>query len=75
MKENKTILSIILFIIGFIITYLMMCYCVPGLRIKLAAEPMEYFIKSIKNATLLKTIISSIVATILAILPHLIKNK
>ena len=46
--NNKKILSIILFIVGFIVTYLIMCYCIPGLRIKLAAEPMEYFIESIK---------------------------
>ncbi len=73
--KNKKILSIILFIVGFITSYLIMCYCIPGLKIKLVAEPMEYFIESIKSTALLKSIISCIIATILAILPHLQVNK
>lgn len=73
--KNKDILSIILFIVGFIATYLIMCYCIPGLRIKLAAEPMEYFIESIKSMVLFKSIVSCIVGIILAVLPHFIKNN
>lgn len=73
--KNKKILSIILFIVGFIATYLFTCYCIPGLRIKLAAEPMEYFIASIKYSATFKVIISCIIGTILAILPHMIKKK
>ena len=69
------ILSIILFIVGFIATYLIMCYCIPGLRIKLAAEPIEYFIESIKYATIFKAVISCIIGALLAILPHIIKKK
>lgn len=73
--NNKKIISIILFVVGFIATYLIMCYCIPGLRIKLAAEPMEYFIESIKYATIFKVVISCVIGTILAILPHIIKKK
>ncbi len=73
--KNKKLLSIILFVIGFVATYLIMCYCIPGLRIKLDAKPMEYFIESIKNTFVLKGVISCIIATILAVIPHIIKNK
>lgn len=73
--KDKKILSIILFVVGFIATYLIMCYCIPGLRIKLEAEPMEYFIESIKNTAIFKSVISCIIGTILAMLPHIIKNK
>ena len=73
--KNKILLSIILFVIGYVATYLIMCYCIPGLRIKLDAKPMEYFIESIKNTFVLKSVISCIVATILAVIPHIIKNK
>lgn len=73
--RNKKVLSIILFIVGFIATYLFMCYCIPNLRIKLQAEPMEYFIESIKNIAIFKSIISFIIGAILAILPHIVKNK
>ena len=69
------ILSIILFIVGFIVTYLTMCYCIRGLRLKLAAEPMKYFIESIKYAAIFKIVISCIVGTILATLPHIIKKN
>ena len=70
----KKILSFILFIVGFILTYLITCYCIPGLRIKLAAEPMTYFIESIKYAAIFKVVISCIVGIILATLPHIIKK-
>ncbi len=73
--RDKKVLSIILFLVGFIATYLIMCYCIPGLRIKLAAEPMKYFIESIKYSAIFKCVISCIVGTILAILPHKIKEK
>jgi len=73
--KNKKVLSMILFVVGFVVTYLVLCYCIPGLRIKLAAEPLEYFIKSIKNAFLFKSVISCIVATVLALLPHVISNS
>ena len=69
--KNKKLLSSILFVVGFIATYLIMCYCIPGLRIKLAAEPMEYFIESIKYAAIFKVVISCIIG---AILSHIIKN-
>lgn len=72
MKSRK-ILSVISFIVGFILTYLILCFFVPGLRIKLSAPPLEYFIKSIKNTVLLKTIISAIVGGIFASIPYLKK--
>ena len=73
--KNKKLVSIILFIVGFVVTYLIMCYCIPGLRIKLDAEPMEYFIESIKNSVIFKSIVSCIMAILLAMLPYIIKNK
>lgn len=73
--KNKKIISSILFIVGFLVTYLIMCYCIPALRIKLAAEPMEYFIESIKYAVVFKSVVSLIIAIILAVIPHIIKNK
>ena len=71
---KKIIFSVILFIVGFTATYLFMCYH-TGLRLKLVAEPMEFFIKSIKFAAVFKTIMSCIIGAILSILPHIIKKK
>ncbi len=73
--KNKKLVSIILFVVGFVVTYLIMCYCIPGLRIKLDAEPMEYFIESIKNSVIFKSVVSFIIAILLAMLPYIIKNK
>lgn len=73
--KNKKAWSIILFVIGFIATYLFMCYCIPGLRIKLAANSMKYFMESIKYAALFKIVISCIVGIVLSFIPHMIKNK
>jgi len=38
----------VLFIASFLVVYLIICYF-PSMRIKLAAEPMEYFVASIKH--------------------------
>ena len=73
--KNKNVLSFILFLLGFIITYLIMCYCIPELRIKLVANPMEYFIESIKSMIVFKGIISCVVGIICAIIPQIFKKK
>ncbi|MDO5123091.1 MAG: hypothetical protein Q4D44_00310 [Eubacteriales bacterium] len=72
---NKKIwLSIILFCLGFIAAYLLMCF-LPQFRIKLAAEPMEYFIESIRHNAFVKVIVSFVVGAVLAIIPQTIKKK
>ena len=53
---KKKSLSVVLFLIAFIATYLFICFGIPGMRIKLEAEPMELFIESIKHMMLFKTI-------------------
>ena len=52
-----------LFLIIFVATYLFVCFGIPGMRIKLDAEPMEYFLKNVSHMVFIKTIIS-FVATI-----------
>jgi hypothetical protein len=52
-----------------------MCYCIPGMRIKLAAGPAEYFIESIKHMVLFKSLISLVVGAILGVLPILVRKK
>ena len=49
---NKKALSAILFLITFVAAYLFICFGIPGMRIKLEAEPMELFIESIKHMML-----------------------
>ncbi len=73
MKNKKILLSIILFVVVFLVTYLYLCYF-TGLRIKLAAEPMEYFIESIKYATVFKSVVSYITSFILATIPYIISK-
>ena len=72
--KRKTI-SLILFVLAFIAAYLIMCFGIPGLRIKLEAEPAEYFLASIRHMALFKSIVSLIVGIIIGVLPLLIGKK
>lgn len=60
---KKAILSLTVFGSFFIGTYLILCY-LPGMRIKLFADPMEYLIESIKHAVLFKFLVSVAVGMI-----------
>ena len=66
--------SVFLFIIGFAAAYLYLCYCVPGLRLKLVADPVTYFKESIRYAAVFKTVASCIVGTVFAVLPNVMKR-
>ena len=68
---NKKGLSAILFLITFVATYLFVCFVIPGMRIKLDAEPIELFIESIKHMILFKTMISLVVASVVGAVPFL----
>ncbi len=52
-----------------------MCYLIPGMRIKLAAEPMEYFAESIKHMALFKSTVSLLLAVIAGSIPLLGKRQ
>lgn len=61
---KKKIISLVLFLIAFIATYLIICFAIPGMRIKLEAETVEYFFKSIIHMAFFKTMVSFVVALI-----------
>ena len=72
---NKKALSAILFLITFVAAYLFICFGIPGMRIKLEAEPMELFIESIKHMMLFKTMISLAIAAVIGAIPLLSRKK
>lgn len=72
---NKKALSAILFLITFVAAYLFICFGIPGMRIKLEAEPMELFIESIKHMMFFKLMISLIVASVVGAVPFLLWKK
>ena len=55
---KKIVVRLVSFVVAFIATYLILCYS-PGLRIKLFAPPMEYFVESIKHMVFFKTLASA----------------
>lgn len=55
---EKIGVSVALFVIAFIVTYLACCYLIPGWRIKLAADPVTYFIESIRHMVFIKVLIA-----------------
>ncbi len=71
---KKNVLSIGLFVVAFIATYLYLCYCIPGWRIKLEAEPFAYFIESVKSLFLVKAMISFVLGGIVGAIPVLIRK-
>lgn len=72
---KKKIVSAVLFIIAFIAAYLIICFAIPGMRIKLEAAPLEYFIKSITHMVFIKTAASLIVALIIGSIPLFFRKK
>ena len=74
-EMKKKGLSAILFLITFIATYLLICFGIPGMRIKLEAEPMELFIESIKHMMLFKSMISLAIAAVIGAIPLFSRKK
>ena len=72
---KKKTLSVVLFVIVFIMVYLILCFGIPGLRIKLEAEPIEIFFASISHMVFFKTIVSVIAAALAAVVPFLLGKK
>ena len=71
---NKQGLSAVLFLITFVAAYLFICFGIPGMRIKLEAEPMELFFESIAHMALFKSVISIAVASAVAAIPCLFRK-
>ena len=72
---KKKMLSLALFLIAFIAAYLIVCFAIPGMRIKLEATPMEYFFKSLTHMVFFKTIVSLAVALIFGAIPLIFWRK
>ena len=72
---KKKIISLALFLITFIAVYLVICFAIPGMRIKLEAAPMEYFFKSVTHMAFFKTMVSLAAALILGVIPFVFGKK
>lgn len=72
--KRKTLSAVILILV-FIATYIYLSMGIPGLRIKLDAEPMVYFIESLKTMVMFKSASSLAAGFIVGMLPFLISRK
>lgn len=72
---KKQIASIVFFFAAFIAAYMIICFAIPGMRIKLEAEPMEYFIESIRHMIFMKSLMSLFPALIIGSLPLFLGRK
>jgi len=72
---KKNIASMTLFLIIFVVTYLLICFAIPGMRIKLAAEPMEYFVESVRHMAFIKTVISLAVSFAIGTISFLVRKS
>ena len=71
---KRKALSIMLFAVVFIAAYLVMSFCIGGMRIKLEAAPMVYFVESLRHMAFFKTIVSAIPAAIAAVVVLFVKK-
>ena len=72
---KRIIVSAAIFIGAFVISYIGLCYFVPGLRIKLAADAVTYFKESIRHMVFLKSVISFVIGSMLAGLFFLVSKR
>ena len=72
---KKKMVSLTVFLIAFIATYLIICFAIPGMKIKLEAAPMEYFFKSITHMVFFKTMVSLVAALILGAIPLVVGKR
>lgn len=71
---KRIMVSVAIFIVVFIVSYVGLCYLVPGLRIKLAADAVSYFKESIRHMIFLKSVIS-VIGSVLASLLYLVAKR
>lgn len=63
---KRILLPAALAVAAFAVIYILLC-CLPGLRIKLAADALTYFVESVRHMFLFKTVISGAVAAAVGI--------
>ena len=72
---KKVSIALLLFVIVFVATYLVICFAIPGMRIKLEAEPIEYFLESIRHMAFVKTVASLVAALIVGTIPLFFRKR
>ena len=72
---KKVSIALLLFVVVFMATYLVICFAIPGMRIKLEAEPIEYFLESIRHMAFVKTAASLVTALMAGAIPFLFRRR
>ena len=72
---KRIMVSVAIFIVVFIVSYVGLCYLVPGLRIKLAADAVTYFKESIRHIKKKKSVISLVIGSVLASSLYLVAKR
>ena len=72
---KKVSSALLLFVVVFVATYLVICFAIPGMRIKLEAEPIEYFLESIRHMAFVKTAASLVAALIVGTIPLFFRKR
>lgn len=66
--------AILLAVTAFVAAYLICCY-IPGWRIKLTADPLTYFVESLRHMMTLKLGIATVAAFVAGISPYLLPRR
>lgn len=72
---KKAIVNIVVFAVVFCAAYLMLCFMVPGMRIKLSDSAGRFLLESIRHAAPVKAAVSASAAVITAVVSGAILKK
>ena len=72
---KRSMVALTVFVVAFITTYLLICFAVPGMRIKLDATPVAYFFASVTHMVFFKALISLVIGLIAGLIPLIIMKK
>ena len=72
--EKREKWAMLLAVTAFIAAYLICCY-IPAWRIKLAADPLTYFVESLRHMMTLKLGIATVAAFVAGISPYLLPRR
>lgn len=72
---KKAFYRSLLAVTAFIVTYIALSFLIPGWRIKLEAEPLVYFMASLKHMAAVKLVISFFASLLVAKISGLLTHK
>ena len=72
---KKKALSVFLFVISFVVTYILLCFAFTGGKMALEATTFDYIRVAITYMAVFKTVVSLVVALIIGAIPTIVGRR